>query len=185
MRKTIIAGGVAALSLALAGGVALAQQGPSQAPAHRGDVDADGRISQAEFLQQHLARHSGADADHDGMVATPEAQAAMQARRAERMTARFDQLDTDRNGSISRAEFEARHADRGGRGHGRHGRGGDHMGAREPVSAEQAQARAIERFTRLDTDRDGYLTAEERRAGHQGRGGWRGRQASQAAPAAE
>lgn len=174
MRKTHIAAAMAVLTLAGAG-AAIAQQAPRAA---RADANGDGRVSQAEFVGQRVQRLTAADANRDGSVTPEEMRAVMQARMAERQAARFDQLDTDRNGSLSRAEFTARPAraegaeHRGGmRGHhrmGRHGGArGEHAQARGPVVIAEAQAKTEQAFARLDANRDGYVTAEERRAGMQ------------------
>ena len=206
MKKTILLGGLAALALATAGGVAVAQQtAPAPVPHNaRGDADGDGRISQAEFVGQRITRLSTADANRDGSVTADEMQAQRQAHRAERQAAQFDRLDADDNGSISRAEFDARPAMRaeGGpnaRGPGA-GRGGPRperaarmerrMEARGPVVIAEAQTKAGEQFARLDTDRDGYVTAAERQAQRMERGERRqerrmNRQASPAAPVSE
>ena len=45
--------------------------------------------------------------------------------------------------------------------------GGHHGAARGPVVIAEAQARAAEAFARLDTDSDGYMSADEGRAGRQ------------------
>lgn len=186
MRKINIVGGIAAVSLITLAGVAVAQQGPGRA---RIDADGDGRISQAEFVERRVTRLTAVDTNRDGNLAAPEATAAMQARRAERMAARFDRLDADRNGSLTRAEFEAGHAGRAERSGRRAERMERRLERRGPVSIEQAQSRASETFSRLDADRDGYLTAEERRAGREGmreaRQARRADRTSQAAPAAE
>lgn len=190
MKKTLMLGGLAALTLAAAGGVALAQQAPAGAPQRhaRADANNDGRISQAEFVQQRVQRLTAIDANHDGTVSVEERQAAMQARRTERSTARFAAMDADSNGAISRSEFDGAHAARaeggrdGARGEGRRGhrggghggRGGDmaHQGGRHgaergPVVIAEVQTRATEAFARLDANSDGYVTAEEGRAGRQ------------------
>lgn len=187
MRKSFLAGGIAALSLSLVGGAVFAQQGPDRRA--RADADGDGRISQAEFVQQRAERLARLDSDRDGSVDSAEAASAMAAHRGERMTARFDRLDADRDGSVSRSEFEAAQQARVGRHGGRAGRMQQRMERRGPVSIEQAQARAAETFARLDADRDGYLTMQERRAGREQmreqRRARRGDRSSQAAPAAE
>jgi len=186
MKKTHIAAAAVSLAALIAGG-AIAQSAtqPAQSPAPRhgrGDADQDGRISQAEFVQARVTRLTGLDVNRDGTVTAEEARTAMQARRAERAALRFDRLDADKNGSISRAEFDAPREgragrpDHAGRGPGHHGgahrvgRGpeGQHGAqrmARGPVVIAEAQARATEAFTRLDANHDGYLTREERRAG--------------------
>lgn len=183
MRKTILLGGLAALSLTVAGGVAVAQQTTQQQPAPhhaRGDADGDGRVSRTEFVDSRVARLTAADANRDGTVTAEEMRAAMQAHRAERAAARFDRLDVDKNGQISREEFSAR-PDRGPRGEGpRMQRGGRHHGGpamhgqkagrggeRGPIVIAEARARAEQAFARLDTNSDGYVVAEERRAAMQ------------------
>lgn len=181
MRKTLLVGALAALTLA-AGGAALAQQAPAQqaqvrAPhAMRADADGDGRISHAEFVGRRVERLNAADADRDGSVAPEEMRAAFQARSAERADARFQRLDADRDGAISRAEFDARRspearpqraarAARMHRGGARMAHRGQRMEARGPVSIAEAQGKAEQAFTRLDADRDGFITFAERQAG--------------------
>lgn len=172
MKKTMIAASAAALALtAVIGGVAVAQQAPAESPAASADADRDGRITQAEFVQARVQRLTAMDANNDGSVTAEERAAAKQAKRAERMAARFDRLDTDGNGSISRAEFDAR-PDRAGRGPraGKVGQGprAERMAARRqargPVVIAEAQAKASEAFARLDANNDGAVTVEERRA---------------------
>jgi Ca2+-binding EF-hand superfamily protein len=169
MKKTIIAGGLAALALA-AGGVAVAQQQPGRA--HRADADQDGRISRAEFVDGRTARLTALDTDRDGSVNAEERQAV----RAQRAAARFDRVDADKDGAISRTEFDAARAERPEGRRGRHGahfrRGGpraermaERRAERGPLAIAEVQAKTGQAFDRLDADHDGYLTAEERRAG--------------------
>ena len=54
MKKTLLAGGLAALTLAAAAGTAFAQQPPARGM--RADTDGDRRLSQAEFVGQRAAR---------------------------------------------------------------------------------------------------------------------------------
>lgn len=178
MKRTLILGGLAALTLA-AGGAALAQQAPQDPPRQaRGDQDGDGRISKSEFVDARVARLTGLDADRDGTVSTAEMQAGREARRAQGADRMFARMDADGNGAITRAEFDAvrekrgeRRAERAGRGgqRGMHrggprgGRGGPGMD-RGPVVISEAQARAEQGFTRLDANGDGYVTREERQA---------------------
>ncbi len=184
MKTTRLLGGLAALALVAVGGVAAAQQA-SDRPAARGmraDEDGDGRLSQAEFMARRLDRLRAADANGDGSVSADERRAAREARRARRADARFDRLDADKDGAVTRAEFDAAHAERGMRGH----RG--HRGARAagPVVIADAEARAARTFARLDADGDGYVAADERRAARQAaRGHGRGHMASPPAPASE
>lgn len=146
---------MASLGALVLGGVALAQDG------RRGDSDGDGRISREEFVAAHTARLAGVDTDGNGTVTVEELQAAHAARREARAERRFERIDTDGSGQISREEFEDAHM---GRGHGR--RGGEalaeHIG--DGLTVAEIEARAADRFARIDADGDGYVTAEERRA---------------------
>ncbi|MDQ7814009.1 MAG: EF-hand domain-containing protein, partial [Brevundimonas sp.] len=101
MRKTLMAGAMAALTLAAAGGVALAQQSPDRPYARgmRADADGDQKLSRAEFVEARVQRLSAADADRDGSVTPEEMRAAAQARMAERADTRFKRLDANSDGS--------------------------------------------------------------------------------------
>ena len=179
MNKTL--GGVAAIAfLTVFVGVAVAQTTAPQRPARAMAQP----VSQADFVQRRVERLRAADADRDGTVTAEEMRAAGQAKRVERRTAMFDRLDANKDGSISRTEFEtpradgqragrgprAEHAGRGHRGmHGgaqRMGRGGE---GRFPIVIAEAEQKATAAFARLDANRDGTLTGEERRAGMQAR----------------
>jgi Ca2+-binding EF-hand superfamily protein len=164
MKKTLLIGGLAALTLV--GGAAVAQQAPTASRGlARADTDGDGRLSQAEFVARRVDRLGAADANRDGSVTAEERRAAWTARRAERRTGAFDRLDADKDGMISRAEFEAPRAARADR----PARAGRPMAraARmdRTVSIAEAQAKAQQAFARLDADGDGFLTADEQRAG--------------------
>ena len=153
MKKTLLAGGLAALMLAAAAGAAFAQQPPARGM--RADADGDRRLSQAEFVGQRVQRLTTADTNRDGSVTADERRAAMQASRAGRADARFDRLDANDDGSVSRAEFDAARsaarevrAERGPRPMGAHRgpargqRGMGRMEARGPVVITEVQARA-------------------------------------------
>lgn len=173
MKKTLILGGAAALSLAATVGVAVAQQAPAQ---HRGpDADNDGRISRAEFVDGRIARLTALDTNRDGTVSVEELSAGKEARRAERQAAMFERLDTNNDGSISRAEFTTRperdgpRADRADHRMGGHhrsgpGRHGGPRGERGPVVISEVSAKLTEQFTKADTDGDGSLSQAERQA---------------------
>lgn len=178
MKKTLLAGGLAVLTLAAVAGGAFAQQAPARGM--RADADGDRRLSQAEFVGQRVERLTAIDIDRDGSVTTDERRAARQTRMAGRADARFDRLDANEDGSVSRAEFDAAReagrearADRGprpmrahrGPAHGQRGMG--RMEGRGPVVIADAQARAEQAFTRLDADSDGFVTSAEGRAGRQ------------------
>ena len=201
MRKTLVAGALAALALAV-GGAAVARQSPDlhQARGLRADADGDQRLSRAEFVDARIQRLAAAGADRDGSVTPDERRAAAEARRASRVDARFDRLDADNDGVISKAEFEARREHRaearGHRGpHRVHRRAAQARGMAErgPVVISEAQARAEAAFTRLDVDGDGFVTAAERQAVRADRRGHRrermaerraARRAQQASPSA-
>jgi Ca2+-binding EF-hand superfamily protein len=109
--------------------------------------------------------------------------------RGAHMGTMFDKLDTDKDGKISREEFAAHHAGSGmkdGAGHGDkshrmgmgggHGRGGKMVHAMAAmadtnkdgaVSQAEFSAAALGHFDKADTDKNGTLTPEERRAAHQ------------------
>jgi len=171
--KTLVIGGIAALAV---GGVAMAQDG--QRGPQAADADADGRISQAEFVAGALARFDSRDANRDGTIAAEEARSAMEARQAERRNQAFADIDANSDGVISRTEFDARAERRGGgEGRGGWGRGGrGHRGHGGGVEADgvtraEAETRAASRFDRMDRNDDGYLTQEDRqgrRGGHRG-----------------
>ncbi|WP_436356857.1 EF-hand domain-containing protein [Brevundimonas sp. CEF1] len=182
MKKTI--SGVAAIAFLTAfSGVAVAQTAAPQRPARATMAQP---VSQADFVARRVERLRAADANRDGTVTAEELRAAGQAKRAERRTAMFERLDANKDGSISRAEFDAPRAEgqrdgqRAGRGAhaGRGHRGGMHGGAqrmgrngegRTPIVITEAEQKASEAFARLDANRDGTLTLEERRAGMEAR----------------
>lgn len=199
MKKSILAAGVAALAVITAG-AALAQQAPRGPHA---DADRDGRVSRAEFIDGRIARLTAVDANRDGVVSVEERQSGIDTRRNQRASSRFEALDKNGDGAISREEFTAREprADRGpraGRGEraGRPERRGQRAdlragrGERGPVTIADVQARLATRFDRIDTNRDGFITADERAQARQALRAERqerraARQASRPAPASE
>lgn len=79
------------------------------------DANSDGVVTQEEFTAQALNQFRQLDTNRDGRVAADEAQAARQrlgGRFGGRGGGRFAMLDADRDGSVSRAEFDRRFAER-------------------------------------------------------------------------
>ncbi len=74
----------------------------------RYDTDGDGKISREEFEQARAARFATADADGDGAVTVQEFMTYAEARRVERLTSMFEQLDTDDDGVLSAEELDRR-----------------------------------------------------------------------------
>lgn len=205
MRKSTLAAGAAAVLAVLTAGAAMAQQ--AQTRGARGDADGDGRISRAEFVDGRIAGLTAIDANRDGSISAEERRSGMDTRRNQRVSARFETLDTDGNGAVSREEFTAarqmrgdraeggaRHGMRGHRGH-RGGRGhggarGDGSEARGPLAIADVQTRLTARFDRVDSNHDGFITTEERTAARQAMREQRherraARRASPSAPASE
>jgi Ca2+-binding EF-hand superfamily protein len=171
-RSIVIAAGAGFAIVAAAAGIAVAQ--PAAAPeGPRADRD----VTRQEVIQRVDERFAQMDENRDGRVTSEERRSAAQRRRAEMADRMFDRIDADRDGSISREEMRERRMHRGGRrgmrmagsgGPGMDGRRGDGMegrrggGARE-FTREEMRERALARFDRVDANRDGTLTVEERR----------------------
>jgi Ca2+-binding EF-hand superfamily protein len=135
-------------------------------------------MTKAEVEARVKERFARMDTNRDGAVTREEIDATRAARRAELQDRRFDILDANNDGSVSRSEFDSaaaargdRRAQRGGKRAKRGGRGGpEAMLARADINADgrltlaEALARPMARFETVDTNRDGTLTPEERRA---------------------
>jgi EF-hand domain pair/EF hand len=142
--------------------------------------------SRTEIEARVKQRFAKLDANHDGAVTADEGRAARQERRAEMRSRHFEAMDTNRDGSVSRAEFDgagttiaARRGaggHRGGAGRGGHGEMGGHADANRDgtVTLSEMTSAALTRFDRLDRNKDGTLTPEERRAGIDAMRGQRG-----------
>jgi len=171
-----ITAGAGIATIAAAAGIALAQ--PAAAP----DGPRAGRdVTRQEVIDRVEQRFTQLDGNRDGRVTPDERRAAAERRRSERTDRMFARLDADNNGSITREEMrEGRMRGRRGMrtacgpdGAGVEGRGGFERrgpgmggrrggGARE-FTREEMRERALARFDRVDANRDGTLTAEERR----------------------
>ena len=165
MKKVAL--GLTAAALAVAG-TAYAEQSMRPKP----DADGNGIVTRAEMQAHSVQMFAKLDANKDGKIDP--------ANRAARQAAMFDSIDSDKNGQISRAEFTAHH----GPGHRMHGEGGEGRGGRGghgdhgmmgrmadtnndgAVSQAEFTAAAAQRFDRIDANKDGQITAEERQAAH-------------------
>jgi len=102
------------------------------------------------------------DTNGDGFIDRSEAA------RAPRLAGKFDTLDTNKDGRLSREEMPRWHGKRHGRGPGMH----DRMARLDlnkdgRISREEAKAdpRLAGRFDTLDLDKDGYLDKADRELG--------------------
>ena len=181
MKAFILFAGTALLA---AGGTALAQP----APGPRADRNAD--ITRQQMIERVDQRFARLDLNNDGRATPEEARQAGEQRRAQRAGRMFERLDLNRDGSVSRAEFDQarsqlrerrteRRAERGERrgmrgmrgprrGPGAGADGGRRLfGEQGFITREQMRERALARFDRLDSNRDGVLTVAERQQARQ------------------
>lgn len=167
MKKLMIGLSMAALTMT---GTAYAAQGK---PA---GADKDRTVARAEAQTKATEMFARLDANKDGKLDA----ADREARRA----AMFDRIDANKDGQISREEFSARQqrpdgaaqghrmGHRGGKDWGGRGWGGRHGGMAgtadankdNVVSQAEFTAAALQRFDRMDANKDGQVTKEERQA---------------------
>ncbi|MEQ1509772.1 MAG: hypothetical protein ABL909_05145 [Sphingopyxis sp.] len=195
-----IALGISATAL-LIGASALAQNHER----HNPDANGDGTVTRAEANEAANARFARMDANGDGRLTTEDRTAGQERHRGEM----FGRIDSDGNGNISRAEWDAhaaqrathaaeRRAARGAEGagarqrmrhHGRRAGGMAAMAHRADTNNDQAidraefMAAATQRFDRGDTNHDGSVTAAERDAHRAQMRERRGRHRGAGAPA--
>lgn len=168
-----------------------------------GDADGNGVLTRAEAQAHATERFARMDANKDGKIDAADREAARAAMQAKR----FASFDANSDGSISKAEWDQQGADRAakraaageagqGKRHamrGHHGKRGGHHGmwmmgkadtdGDKAISQAEFQTAALARFDAADANKDGQVTAEERKAQ---RGAWRAKRgAAPAAPAGE
>jgi len=180
----------------------------------KADADGNGTVTRAEAQAGATAMFVKMDANGDGKLdATDRA-----AKRAEMQAQAFERLDANKDGNVSKAEWDQASADRASKraergekraeagepgkrdGHrmgGHRGKHGGHHGGPggrggmmkadtdgdKAVSQAEFQTAALARFDAADANKDGQVTAEERKAQ---RGAWKAKRgAPPAAPAGE
>ena len=159
MTKFTILAGTALLANA---GLAVAQPGGAR-------LDRDADITRQQAAAHAEQRFAAMDADNDGRLTREEARQARSERWSERRQHRDErlaQLTPEQRAAIEqrRAQRQEHRADRGERRGGGHGMRGSRMfGEQGFVTREQMLEHAMARFDRLDLNRDGTLTAAERR----------------------
>ena len=195
----LFVGGLAASHLALAQPGDAGPGGRHGGMMAMADANKDGKISKAELTAALDARFVKMDANRDGKLTKED----REIRRQTRLDQRFAVLDTDRNGQISKTEFVAGHQGRFGRGdgdaegpdgreghrfgggmmfHGLGGQGGEAMKDGVLTRAEFV-AGPLAMFDKADSNKDGFVTADEMKAAHQARrDAWQARRGADAAP---
>lgn len=146
---------------AMAGGLAAAQMPPGPGMGlhplfDRLDANKDSVVTRSEVKSSVESHFDEADTNHDGVLTEAEREVA----RNQEMQAHFKSMDTDGNGQLSFAEFEAAHPRMGGR-------GPDGRPMPKPpgdVRKSDAVGRALAMFDRVDANKDGKITAQERDA---------------------
>lgn len=152
--QTALAGAVFTLSAALFGPAALAATPSAPAP-EKARPAGSAAMTRAEAATRAGALFERFDTNRDGTLD--------QRDRAARADARFDRIDSNHDGAISRAEFAA------AQGRGRGARGDAVVSGRPPLSRAAFVAGALQRFDAADSNHDGQLSRDERRAAFQSR----------------
>ncbi|MFC0101675.1 EF-hand domain-containing protein [Sphingopyxis terrae] len=137
------------------------------------DVNKDGKLDQADRSARHAERRAQMfdrlDANKDGSISKAEwdqADAARQAKRAEWKAKRGERAGAPGEGG-ERHAIRGHHGGKRG-GHGGHGGPGGWMKADangdKAISQAEFVAGALARFDRMDANKDGKVTVEERQA---------------------
>lgn len=113
MRAGIMGGVTGLIVLAGVSAVALASTDEAGGSPHRGemyattDTNKDGVISKDEFKARGDEKFNKLDTDKDGAVTKEEVSQEAARRAAEHSTKLFDYMDSNKDGKISHAEFDA------------------------------------------------------------------------------
>lgn len=181
--------GLSAVALTV-GGIAVAQApaNPPKMERPKIDADGDGTVTRAEAQAAATAMFAKMDVNKDGKLDKADREQSRQ----QMQERRFAKLDANGDGSISKAEFTADRGPQGGpegkgppppggEGPGKDGRGmrghhggrghGPHGGMMDAdankdgaISQAEFMAAAMKRFNAEDTNHDGKVTKEERKA---------------------
>ena len=106
----------------------------------RADLNQDGQVTKAEFMDTAQTHFLAVDANADGFLSEEERKAFRAAKVEEMKSERFSRLDADGDGAITRAEMEA-------------------VGEKMKARRDEHKAKIMERF---DTNLDGELSDAER-----------------------
>lgn len=163
------------------------------------DSNGDGQLTKSELDAAHAARMElKGDRGGKRMANMTDAQKAeWQVKKAERRDAHFAAMDSDKNGVLSETEFTTGHArmndgegkqgkhkgKRGGRRHGKMMERADTNGDKA-ISKDEFTTAAMARFDRMDTNKNGVISSDERQA-MKGKRGYRGGMMMDAPPPAE
>ncbi|MCW2390512.1 EF-hand domain-containing protein [Sphingobium sp. B11D3A] len=177
--KRLTAIALSSVGLLSIGTMAIAQSAPQ--PPQRGEARAP--MDRASLETRLATMFDAADTNRDGVLSVEERKAHQAQNRDKMRDAMFARLDANKDGSISKAEFAEAGAMAGGhqrRGHEgkRRGHGGPGMGSgmmmmgRElaayrdkPIPRATFIQAGLAGFDRMDTNRDGKISPEERQAG--------------------
>jgi Ca2+-binding EF-hand superfamily protein len=108
----------------------------------KADLNQDGQVTKAEFMQTATDRFAAVDTDGDLFLSKDEQKAMHEGRHEKRADRQFDRLDANKDGNISRAEMDA-------------------MQDQRKARKDAHKSKVLEKF---DTNLDGELSDAERTA---------------------
>ena len=126
------------------------------------DSDKNGSISTTEFAAlekmhkgkgNHKLDFGTIDVNNDSQITKDEAKG--------RLLKRFDKIDSDKNGSISTTEFAALEKMHKGKGNHKLDFGTIDVNNDSQITKDEAKGRLLKRFDKIDSDKNGSITAAE------------------------